>query len=64
MDATRRTVLAKISEGLAKPDGDYPLVAALSDLQDYYIAGTLNGALNQISKDAGGQDPVGRGPDR
>lgn len=53
MDATRRTVLAKISEGLAKPDGDYPLVAALSDLQDYYIAGTLNGALNQISKDAG-----------
>jgi len=53
MDASRKTVLAKISEGLAKPNADYPLVAALADLQDYYIAGTLNGALNQIAKDAG-----------
>lgn len=53
MDASRRTVLAKITEGLARTDADYPLVAALSDLQDYYVAGTLNGALNQISKDAG-----------
>lgn len=53
MDASRKAVLAKIAEGLAKPDGDYPLVAALADLQDYYTAGTLNGALNQIAKDAG-----------
>jgi hypothetical protein len=53
MDASRKTVLAKITEGLAAPDADYPLVAALADLQDYYVAGTLNGALNQIAKDAG-----------
>ncbi|PIB96088.1 hypothetical protein [Caulobacter sp. X] len=56
MDASRKTVLAKIEEGLSRPDADYPLVAALADLQDYYVAGTLNGALNQISKDAGVKD--------
>ncbi len=53
MEASRKAVLAKISEGLAKPNADYPLAAALADLQDYYIAGTLNGALTQITKDAG-----------
>ncbi len=53
MDASRKTVLAKITEGLARSDADYSLMAALSDLQDYYVAGTLNGALNQIAKDAG-----------
>lgn len=53
MDASRKTVLAKIEEGLAQPDASYPLMAALADLQDYYTSGTLNGALNQISKDAG-----------
>lgn len=53
MDASRKTVLAKIAEGLAQSNAAYPLTAALADLQDYYTAGTLNGALNQISKDAG-----------
>jgi hypothetical protein len=58
MDASRKVVLAKIAEGLAQPDSNYSLVEALADLQDYYAAGTLNGALNQISKDAGAKSAV------
>lgn len=58
MDASRKTVLAKITEGLAQPASNYSLVEALSDLQDYYTAGTLNGALNQIAKDAGAKSAV------
>lgn len=53
MDASRRVVLARIYEGLARSDTDYPLVAALADLESYYIAGTLNGAITQITNDAG-----------
>jgi hypothetical protein len=55
MNASRQTVLAKITEGLARPDSDYPLAAGLADLEAYYVAGTLNGALAAISKEAGVQ---------
>lgn len=55
MNAGRRTILAKITEGLALPDARYPLAAALADLESYYTAGTLNGALGEIAKEAGVQ---------
>lgn len=58
MDASRRTVLATLYTGLAKSDGDYGLLQAKTDLEDYYIAGTLPGALNAITKEAGKQSGV------
>jgi hypothetical protein len=58
MDASRRTVLATLLGGLAQSDADYSLLEAKADLEDYYIAGTLPGALNAISKEAGKQANV------
>lgn len=55
MNAGRRTVLARITEGMALPDAKYSLVAGLADLESYYTAGTLNGALGEIAKEAGVQ---------
>jgi hypothetical protein len=55
MDAARGTVAIRIRQGLQRPPPDYPLAVALSDLQDYYNAGTLLGALADITRIAGVQ---------
>lgn len=53
MDANRKTVLVKIRQGLGQPVANYPLTHAMSDLEDYYIAGTIPGALISINADSG-----------
>ena len=53
MDANRKTVQVKIREGLDQPVADYPLTQAMADLEDYYIAGTIPGALISINADSG-----------
>lgn len=53
MDANRKTVLVKIRLGLAQPVADYPLTQALADLEDYYNAGSIPGALIGINADSG-----------
>jgi hypothetical protein len=58
MDASRRTALAVIFAGLAQSDADYSLLEAKADLENYYIAGTLPGALTAITKEAGKQSNV------
>jgi len=55
MDAGRGLVAVRIRQGLQRSPGDYPLAAALSDLEDYYNAGTLLGALADITQNAGVQ---------
>jgi hypothetical protein len=55
MDAARAVVAVRIRSGLAQPADKYPLAEALSDLEDYYSAGTLLGAFTNISKLTGVQ---------
>ncbi len=52
MEALRKTVRARILEGMAKTVDAYPLSQAVSDLQDYYVAGTIPGAIVGVTKDA------------
>jgi len=55
MRANRTTVLARIRHGLQQPVGDYPLGAGLSDVEEYYFAGTVLGALVGITDAVGVQ---------
>jgi hypothetical protein len=55
MDAGRAVVAVRIRSGLTQGPDKYPLAVALSDLEDYYSAGTLLGAFTNISSLAGVQ---------
>ncbi len=52
MNAKRKEVLIGVLTGLSKPLNQYPFERALTDLQQYYLAGTLNGALQFINTQA------------
>jgi hypothetical protein len=52
MQAARKEVLVRIRMGLSQGDGDYPLTQALVDLEDYYNAGTIPGAIAGITASA------------
>ncbi len=53
MDAGRKSALVIIRTGLAKSTDDYPLEQGLADLDTYYVAGTLPGAVSGIIQNAG-----------
>jgi hypothetical protein len=53
MEASRDVVMTRIIQNKARPVTDYTLDAALSDLKAYYAAGTLTGALTEVTTDAG-----------
>jgi hypothetical protein len=53
MVALRKTVLARIQAGLSQGIDRYPLPQALIDLEDYYNAGTIPGAITGIVEGAG-----------
>lgn len=53
MMAKRKEVLVRIREGLIKDVDEYPLTLALNDLETYYNAGTIPGALVDIAETAG-----------
>lgn len=53
MRAAREQVLLRIENGLTNPVSKYSIDAALNDVSAYYIAGTLPGAIAQISANAG-----------
>lgn len=53
MIALRKTVLVKIQEGLDRNVALYPLSQALIDLEDYYNAGTIPGAIAAVTEQAG-----------
>ena len=59
MEAQRKTVLAQIYAGLQKSVADYTIYQALADLDNYYNAGTLNGALVGLSTSAGANSQAG-----
>lgn len=53
MRARRAEVLLRLRTGLAQPLSVYPFTIALSDLNDYYNAGTVLGALIGITETVG-----------
>jgi hypothetical protein len=55
MDAARAIVAVRIRSGLILAPDKYLLAVALSDLEDYYSAGTLLGAFTNISTVTGVQ---------
>lgn len=52
MNAQRKDVLKRILKGNALDLNGYSFEHALSDINDYYLAGTINGALMSIQKDS------------
>jgi hypothetical protein len=56
MEALRKQVLVTIRSGLDLGVDKYPLTAALIDVEDYYKAGTIPGALMGISASSGETD--------
>lgn len=52
MNAQRKEVLKRIIEGISRDLNGYTFEQAITDLNDYYIAGSINGALSSIQKDA------------
>jgi len=54
MIAQRKSVLVGIRDGLLnKTDADYPLAQGLADLEGYYYAGTIPGAITGVVQSAG-----------
>ena len=53
MAARRRTVLLTVRTGLTHEGNQYTLEQALMDVEDYYNAGTIPGALTDITAGAG-----------
>ena len=55
MNASRKDVLARIYSGLELNHKQYSLMKALIDIEDYFQAGTIFGAVNAISELSGAQ---------
>jgi hypothetical protein len=53
MQATRAQTLVKLYLGLSSSVTDYPLMLGLVDIENYFQAGTIIGAVSEISKTAG-----------
>jgi hypothetical protein len=56
MNAQRKVVLLPILDGIKQDINTYPLAQALTDLSEYYFAGTFIGALQAVQKDAGAKE--------
>ena len=52
MVAKRKAKLVEIQAQLGKPVDQYPITAALSDVDDYYRAGTIPAALTELANTA------------
>jgi hypothetical protein len=55
MVATRKEILVKLRGGLTRTTEEYSLTQALVDLEDYYYAGTIPGAIIGIAETAGAE---------
>lgn len=53
MIAERQRALVVIRRGLARSIDEYPLTQGLGDIESYYYAGTIPGALAGVANDAG-----------
>jgi hypothetical protein len=55
MVAQRQTVLVRIREGETQDANAYPLTRGLADIEEYYNAGTIPGAISNLAINAGAQ---------
>jgi hypothetical protein len=55
MVAQRQTVLVRIREGETQDANAYPLTRGLADVEEYYNAGTIPGAISNLAINAGAQ---------
>ena len=55
MVAQRQTVLVRIREGETQGANAYPLTRGLADLEEYYNAGTIPGAISNLAINVGAQ---------
>jgi hypothetical protein len=53
MSAKRKEILVRIRSGLSNEIEEYPLVMALNDLENYYYAGSIPGAIIEVAEAAG-----------
>lgn len=53
MEASRKVVLARLVLGMDQPDAQYSLSAARIELENYFQAGTLDGAISSIEQASG-----------
>ncbi len=53
MIASRETIKAQIYQGLEQDDATYPLGRAFADLERYYLAGSIPGAIAAVTEVAG-----------
>ena len=60
MIASRNTVLVQIYEGKRRGIEEYPLATAIRDLEDYYFAGSLPGAIVATAADAKKKNDVAK----
>jgi hypothetical protein len=52
MNAQRKTILVRMTNGRSKTVDEYPLTRVLDDLSDYELGGTLIGAIGILQADA------------
>ena len=58
MNASRKQKLAAILEGMTKDLDEYNFAQAVTDLHEYYFAGTFLGAIQAIQTDSGAKEQV------
>jgi hypothetical protein len=58
MRSSRNAIATNISGKMAQSVADYPLWAALSDVEDYYNAGTLTTGVIDVSTTVGNQETI------
>jgi hypothetical protein len=56
MNAQRKEILTRIIRGTGMDLNGYPFEQAYADINDYYLAGTLQGALSSIQTEAGNKE--------
>lgn len=56
MNAERKVALIPILAGAKSSIDDYPLTQAIADLAEYQLAGSIDGALRGVQKDASAKD--------
>jgi hypothetical protein len=59
MEAQRKIIRARIIENMLKTTRDYTLFQGLADLDEYYAAGSLNGAIVALTTTAGAKSDQG-----
>jgi len=56
MNAQRKEVLNRILKGTGLDLNRYPFEQALSDINEYYLAGTINGAMSTIQQESAAKE--------